>query len=55
MAKEVDIEARKKAGHDAAREAKAMERKPFGQTSPDNYPYTYWWIVGYNEVVKARG
>ena len=25
-----------------------IEEKPYGQTTPDNYPWTYWWIKGYN-------
>ena len=53
MKQDVDIETRKKLGRDAARAARAKEAKPFGQTSPENYPYTYWWIVGYNEVVDG--
>lgn len=48
---EVDAEERKQAGRDAAIAAGATEEKPFGQTSEINHPYTYWWIVGYNEAV----
>lgn len=50
---EVDIEARKQSGRDAAIEAGATEPKPYGQTSENVYPYTYWFIVGYNEAVSA--
>ncbi len=28
--------------------------KPFGDTSPENYPYTYWWVKGYNDE-KSKG
>lgn len=48
---EIDVEERKHAGGLAARVAKAKEHKPLGQTSPEVYPYTYHWIVGYNEAV----
>jgi hypothetical protein len=47
----VDVEERKLAGHDAAYERTATEHKPFGQTSETVYPYTYWWVVGFNEAV----
>lgn len=48
-----EIAQRIEAGKEAARDAKAKEHKPFGQTSEDNYPWTYWWIKGYNEQVDA--
>ena len=51
MTEEIDIEERKAAGYAAAIAAGATERKRIGQTSPTNYAYTYWWIVGYNEAV----
>lgn len=41
---EVDIEARKQAGRGGA-----TEPKPYGQTAENVYPYTYWFLVGYNE------
>ncbi|MDV6979669.1 hypothetical protein [Mycobacterium intracellulare] len=53
---EVNIEERKQSGRDAAAARNATEPKSFGQTSESNYPYTYWWLVGYNEIVeKANG
>ncbi|EFG75296.1 hypothetical protein HMPREF0591_4796 [Mycobacterium parascrofulaceum ATCC BAA-614] len=48
---EVNISARKQAGRDAATAANATEPKPYGQTSENNYPYTYWWLKGYNDAV----
>lgn len=48
---EVNPEERKRAGRAAAIAERATQRKPTGQTSPEVYPYTYWWIVGYNEQV----
>lgn len=50
---EVNIEERKQAGRDAANAANATEPKPFGQTSESTYPYTYWYLVGYNETVDS--
>lgn len=47
-----EIERRKEQGRQAAREAQATELKPTGQTSSDNYPYTYWYMIGYNEAVE---
>ena len=29
-----------------------IDEKPTGQTSEDVYPYTYWWVVGYNQYVN---
>lgn len=49
---QVDIEARKQAGHDAAIANNATETKPIRDGLIDDYPYTYWWIVGYNEAVS---
>lgn len=37
---EVDVEARKQAGRDAAIADKAKKHKPVGQTSEKNYPFT---------------
>lgn len=51
---EVNIEERKQAGRDTAAARNATEPKPFGQTSETTYPYTYWWLVGYNEAVAAN-
>lgn len=48
-----DIEERKAQGRQSARVRHATLPKEFGQTSPEVYPYTYWWIVGYNEVVNS--
>lgn len=49
---DIDIEERKRAGRDAAIATNATEMKPTGQTSPEVYPFTYWWVVGYNEAVE---
>lgn len=46
---QVAIEARKQKGREAALAESATEPKPYGQTSPTSYPYTYWWVVGYNQ------
>lgn len=51
---QVDPEARKATGYAAAQAVGATEHKSFGQTSPTVYPYTYWWIVGYNEAVDGE-
>lgn len=51
---EVNIAERKQEGHDAAAAANATEPKPYGQTSDTCYPYTYWWLVGYNEFVAQQ-
>ena len=51
MIEDFDIEERKALGRSAALAEFATVRKSFGQTREDNYPYTYWWIVGYNEAV----
>lgn len=48
---DVDIDERKSAGRAAAIAAGATEHKPFGQTSPESYPFTYWFVVGFNEGV----
>lgn len=53
MLTEVDIEARKAAGRKAAEDAGATEPKPVGATSPELYPYTYWYVIGYNEYVES--
>jgi len=52
-----EIKERKEAGRRAAELASnsgevAIDEKPFGQTSEDVYPYTYWYVVGWNEYVK---
>lgn len=52
MLTNVDIEARKAAGRQAAIDAHATEPKDVGQTSPENFPYTYWYVIGYNEAVS---
>lgn len=46
-----EIETRKQLGRLRAMASGATEPKSYGQTSPEVYPYTYWWIVGYNEIV----
>jgi hypothetical protein len=51
---EVDSEDRKRVGRDAALAAhergEVVEEKSVGQTSPDVYPFTYWYKVGWNEA-----
>ena len=33
-----------------------IDEKPFGQTSPEVYPYTHYWVKGYNDYVnEAKG
>lgn len=58
-AEQVNSEERKQAGRArAAADITAgitTEAKEFGQTSATVYPYTYWWIVGYNEAVAEAG
>jgi hypothetical protein len=48
------IDARIAKGHEQAREQSASEHKPFGQTTDEVYPFTYWWIVGYNTYVDEQ-
>lgn len=53
---EVDAQRRQEAGRRAALIAARVDgeqvaEKPTGDTSPDNYPYTYWWVVGWNAGV----
>jgi hypothetical protein len=50
----VNPEERMAIGSKAARDQKATEHKPFGQTSEEVYPYTYWWVVGYNKQVDVN-
>lgn len=47
-----EIKARIAAGYESAETLHATELKPFGQTSEDVYPYTYWWVKGYNQYVE---
>lgn len=49
-----EAKARIAAGYERAESENATEPKPFGQTSEEVYPYTYWWIIGYNQYVEAR-
>lgn len=51
MNEPLDIEERKQLGREAAIEREATEHKPYGQTSETVYPYTYWWVKGFNEQV----
>ncbi|QDH84897.1 hypothetical protein SEA_Phreeze_33 [Mycobacterium phage Phreeze] len=57
-AEQVNEEQRKEAGRQAARahlsKAGNVEAKPVGNTSATEYPYTYWYVVGWNEVVEER-
>lgn len=46
-----EIKARIAAGYERAEQESATDPKPFGQTSEELYPYTYWWVVGYNQAV----
>jgi len=52
-ADQFDINARIVEGAAAAVRARATEHKPFGQTSPENHPYTYYWVLGYNKAVDT--
>lgn len=54
MLQQINIEERLEAGRNAAIAQNATETKPFGQTSEENYPYTYWYIKGFNEVVEGQ-
>jgi hypothetical protein len=49
-------QARIVAGRNSA-EARAQNetlvKKEFGQTNEENYWYTYWWIVGWNQYVDS--
>ena len=42
------------AGLEAAKAAKATTPKPYGQTSPDNYSFTYWYVKGWNDFVEGK-
>lgn len=53
-ASEVDPEERKAIGRAAAQAANATELKELRAGLEDEYPYTYWYWVGYNEFVDAR-
>lgn len=53
-AQDVDVDARKAAGRRAAIDEKATQFKEYGQTSPELFPYTYWWTFGYNEAVRKQ-
>lgn len=50
----LDIEARLQTGYDTAKSENATETKPFGQTSEELYPYTYWFVKGYNAFVEGK-
>lgn len=54
-----EIAERKEAGRRAAEVASeggeiTVEEKPYGQTSAKVYPYTYWYVKGWNDFVKAQ-
>lgn len=53
-ATQVNIDERKAAGRAAAQAEQATKPKPFGQTSPTAFPYTYWYVVGYNDWVEQN-
>lgn len=50
-AEQIYVEQRLQAGRAAAFAANASELKHYGQTSETCYPYTYWWIRGFNDAV----
>lgn len=54
MLTDVNIDERKAAGHAAALATHATEHKDVGATSETNFPYTYWFVVGYNEAVDEQ-
>ena len=47
----VDIDGQMQLGRQRAIATGATKHKKYGQTSPENYAYTYWWIAGYNAAV----
>lgn len=49
-----EIKARVALGYEQAQHDQATELKPFGQTSEDVYPYTFWWVKGYNQFVEEQ-
>ena len=56
---ESQAEERREAGRRAAELASenntiAIEAKPYGQTTPEIYPYTYWWVKGWNDFIGAE-
>lgn len=55
---DTEIEQRRMAGYRAAETADSVGQevaeKSTGDTSPEHYPYTYWWKVGWNEYVAQR-
>jgi hypothetical protein len=59
-ADEFDTNKRFEEGWQAAKNAShggevAIDKKPFGQTSETVYPYTYWWVKGWNAAVEDLG
>ncbi|MEE3066556.1 MAG: hypothetical protein VYA67_21880 [Actinomycetota bacterium] len=53
-AAEVNVEERKAAGRAAAIAKGATQRKELREGLEDDYPYTYWYWVGWNEYVDAN-
>jgi hypothetical protein len=51
-ASQVNIEEQKQKGRDAAIAANATEPKELRDGLEEEYPYTYWWWVGYNEAIE---
>lgn len=51
-ASQVNPDERKLAGRAAAVAAGATEPKPIRDGLLEEYPYTYWWRVGYNEAIE---
>lgn len=52
-ADQVGVEERKAAGRAAAIARGATEPKALREGLEEEYPYTYWYWVGYNEYVVA--
>lgn len=51
-AEEVNVEERKAAGYAAAVAKGATELKELRAGLEVEYPYTYWYWVGYNEAIQ---
>lgn len=52
-ADEVNVEERKAAGRAAALAKGATQPKTLREGLAEEYPYTYWYWVGYNEHVES--
>lgn len=54
-----EVKVRRDAGWRAAELASEngeidVEEKPYGQTSEKVYPYTYWYVKGWNDFVSSN-